>query len=273
MNEAILRQKISSEFEGINLLEKIGEGGQKTVFKFENGNSFHVMKLIKINEANSLLRANRELDIAETLKSSYFPEVYDHGEIEIGADSYLYVIEEFVEGESLRNYILKQDYEFKDVLNIGINLLNALELVHSKQLVHRDIKPENIIIHNNKITLLDFGIARDLTKESLTADVAFWGPMTIGYAAPEQILNQKKIICDRTDIFSWGVLMYELSTGTHPFRKDGLSNMEVIENTLKLKVPKLETPNEAFNNLVFRSMNKELHRRPISVTKIIEKLN
>lgn len=272
MNEELFHKQISSSFDSLEVLEKIGQGGQKIVYKCVYEKDILVLKLIKINEQASLSRAKRELEIAESLKSQSFPKVLKHGGTLIGTDNYLYVIEEYIEGENLREYINKYEYEFNDVIKIGISLLKALEIVHSKQLVHRDIKPENIILKKNQVILLDFGIARDLTKESLTADIAFWGPMTIGYAAPEQIKNQKKIICNRTDIFSWGVLMYEMSTGVHPFRQVGLTHIEIIERTLKEEIPNLNTPNKTFNDLVSKSMNKVLHRRPIAVTKIIEKL-
>ena len=205
-------------------------------------------------------------------KSEFFPEVYAHGDFSIELDNYLFVIEKYIEGENLREYLSHKDLDLESSIDIGIRLLKALAVVHSKHLVHRDIKPENIMLENENIILLDFGIARDLTKESLTADVAFWGPMTIGYAAPEQIKNQKKIICNRTDIFSWGVLMYEITTGIHPFRTKGLSLMEVIEKTLKDEVSPMNIENKVFDDLVLKSMNKVLHRRPVSVEKMIEKL-
>lgn len=272
MTEANFKVQVKKKIADIEVFEKIGEGGQKKVYKCKYQDEIRVIKFIKINDKDSIERARRELEIAESLKSKFFPKVQVHGDFSLDSDDYLFVIEEYIEGENLRDYLSHQNLDEKSSLNIGISLLKALAVVHSKNLVHRDIKPENIMLDNENVILLDFGIARDLTKESLTADVAFWGPMTVGYAAPEQIKNQKKIICNRTDIFSWGVLMYEIITGIHPFRIKGLSVIDVIEKTLNDEVSPMNTGNKVLDDLVLKSLNKVLHRRPVSVEKMIEKL-
>src|SRR5690606_38467780 len=106
------------------------------------------------------------------------------------------------------------------------------------------IKPENIIINNTVGTvLLDFGIARHLDLNSLTHDVALFGPLTPGYAAPEQINNEKRSISARTDLFAWGILMYEMLTGVNPFTQGCATPSEALMKTLKLEPDLLEECN------------------------------
>lgn len=157
-----------------------------------------------------------------------------------------------------------------EAINIGKTLLRSLIRVHNKKLVHRDLKPENIILNPERILLLDFGIARDLSKESLTADLAIFGPMTIGYAAPEQIMNQKRLICNRTDLFSWGLIMFEMIMGYNPLVKDSQSREEILENTLTRSLPKLDCGNVHIDVVVNNCLEKTVHRRPSSAEHIIK---
>src|SRR5699024_9892762 len=118
--------------------------------------------------------------------------------------------------------------------------------------------------------LLDFGIARDLSEKSLTADLAIFGPMTIGYAAPEQVKNQKRLICNRTDLFSWGIIMYEMITGYNPLIAGTNSREEVLENTLTKKTTNLDCGNELIDTVVNKCLEKTVHRRPSSAEHILK---
>lgn len=272
MKEDLLLIECQKIFSTITNLRLIGSGGQKRVFK-GNHSRFGdiVLKLIELHSENTIQRALRELEIASRLESEEFSRLYEYNYIEISERRFLYVIEEYIAGETLRSFINKNGIiELTKAIDIGKSLLKGLINVHNSNLVHRDVKPENIIINNNRIVLLDFGIARDLAKESLTADLAMFGPMTIGYAAPEQIKNQKKIICNRTDLFSWGVLMYELITGVNPFVTNAKNREEVIQNTLTKVIPRLTSGDSAIDIIISKCLEKAVHRRPSSGEEILQ---
>lgn len=270
MTEKTLLTEVKEVFSLSSDLELIGSGGQKDVYK---GNDIKygeiVVKIIKLYSESTLNRALRELEIALRLGGKEFPELIKFEYFNIKDKSYLLVLEEYVNGQTLREFMNSKKINLAESIHIGKSLLLGLVKVHEKKLVHRDIKPENIIIESERIVLLDFGIARDLDKESLTADLALFGPMTIGYAAPEQIKNQKKLICNRTDLFSWGLIMYEMITGYNPFLKNTDNREEVLNNTLSMKIPKLNCGNEFIDLAVNTCLEKSVHRRPSSAEQVL----
>ena len=263
----------TSIFKDLGKLELLFEGGQKKVYKGYDSNYCDiVLKVIALSDKNIIDRAMRELEIASRLNGSrYFSVLHEYKFLEDNGESYLFILEKFIEGQTLRQYLgLKGTLALDEVLGIAKQLLRALSELHKLNLVHRDIKPENIIINEGKITVLDLGIARDLSEASLTADIAFFGPMTIGYAAPEQIKNQKQIICSRTDLFAWAILVYELYSGSNPFKREKSSREDILISTLNETIPKLNTTDTKLNEIVAKCLDKAVHRRPISSAFILE---
>ena len=141
-----------------------------------------------------------------------------------------------MEGKSLREILTsKEKLSLLTTLKISKALLEILIKVDAANIVHRDIKPENIFITTDKrIILIDFGIARHLMLPSITHDYALLGPLTPGYAAPEQIKNEKRKISVRTDIFQLGIVVYECLVGFNPFIKDCSDAREAINRNLNL---------------------------------------
>lgn len=263
-----------NEFVDISNLREYDSGGQKIIFKgVHKKYGDIVLKLIKMNSDNTKKRALRELEIAKNLSGNYYATVYSFGNLLYNQENYMYVIEEFIDGETLRK-ILKRETKISlaETIEIGKHLLRALIPLHNNKLVHRDIKPENIIITEKGIVLLDFGIARALDKESLTADIQYLGPMTAGYAAPEQIKNQKRLICNRTDIFSWGVVMYECLEGYNPFKLNCKDIQDVIHKSCTYNPQKIDCSNQVFSDMINKALNKSVHRRPKSCQYILNLL-
>lgn len=265
----------TSIFNEFGKLELLFEGGQKKVYKgYHSTYGDIVLKVIALSDKQILNRAMRELEIASRLNGSkYFSFFYEYRVIEEEGKSHLFVLEKFIEGQTLRQYLdMNGTLSLAEVIDIAKQLLKALSKLHNLNLVHRDIKPENIMINDGEITVLDLGIARDLADVSLTADIAFFGPMTIGYAAPEQIKNQKQIICNRTDLFAWAIIVYELYSGINPFRHGKLGREEILISTLNETIPKLNTANPKLNEIIKKCLDKAVHRRPISSEFILEYL-
>ena len=257
---------LKDKFDNITEIYDYDDGGQKLVYEGKHKDFGKIaLKIIFIENKNQLDRAIRELDIASKFNSKYFPEVKRYGSINFKGKRALYIIEEFISGSNL-NEILdkKEQLDLDETLFIGKELLKALSLLHNENLVHRDVKPKNIIINKNRIVLIDFGIIRDLDAESLTNDLQPYGPMTYGYAAPEQIKNKKSIICNRTDLFAWGIVMYECINGYNPFLKNSSSGDEIISKSCNYDPERLECENQLFASMIHKCLEKSLHRRPKS---------
>lgn len=256
-------------------LTKFDAGGQKIVFS-GNHSTYGpiVLKIIEVNSESAGQRAIREMEIASRLQGVHFARVFDFGAFSFNGKKFMYIVEEFIKGVTLRKHLLSvKKMSINEVLILGYHLLEALKTVHKTNLVHRDLKPENIILSNNKVVLIDFGIARDLEKQSLTADMAFFGPMTVGYAAPEQIKNEKKTICNRTDLFAWGIIIYECLMGVNPFKLNSDSSEIILKDTLSFTPPLLICDHPVLSQIVQSCLNKAVHRRPPSADYILEILH
>lgn len=273
MIEKLLRH-CESLLPAIQNLTRFDSGGQKIVFL-----GLHiiygavVLKIIEVNSESSGQRADREMEIASKLTGNHFAKVYGYGSFTFEDQNFMYIVEEFIEGITLRKHLtLVNKMNLTETLKLGCGLLEALNTIHNDNLVHRDLKPENIILSAHNVVIIDFGIARDLEKQSLTADLAFFGPMTIGYAAPEQIKNQKRQICNRTDLFAWGIIMYECLMGENPFKINSNSSELVLRDTLTFTPPPLLCDHPEVSQIVHSCLNKAIHRRPPSAAHILELL-
>jgi serine/threonine-protein kinase len=208
---------ILKNFPEITQADKIAKGGQKVVYKAVHSKFGNVA--FKVISDIDDVRIKREIDILTSIRIVNVPKLYEWNIIEIDGDKSLYMIEEYLEGKTLRAVINENGIlSVRFSLEVLRALLVAIFEMEKLGLVHRDIKPENLIIGDNGIVyLLDFGIARDLNKSSITFTHQAYGPHTPGYAAPEQFRNMKKDIDSRCDLFSAGVVAYEIFKGKHPF--------------------------------------------------------
>jgi serine/threonine-protein kinase len=175
----------------------------------------------------------REIDIAVSCHIPNTAKLYKWGSFKHDGNIVLYIIEEFIDGDNLRNVLKsKGQLPLNDVLRLVDMLLYTAVAMENEKLVHRDIKPENIMVcPDGSFKLIDFGIARQLAKSSLTPTAAHFGPHTAGYAAPEQFRNLKKSIDIRTDLFAIGVVAYESLSGKHPFAEGSRDQLETLRRT------------------------------------------
>jgi serine/threonine-protein kinase len=254
-------------FEQLGLCELVAlkSTGQKTVYT-ANSPIYGKVVLKVVKPGQNIERIKREIEIAKECQGFNTSTIYDNNVINYDGEEYFYIIESFIDGDTLREYITRHGtLDYGEVCKFLSAMLNALQILEQRHLVHRDIKPDNIMrTSDGRYFLIDFGIARDLTKESLTDTSNRFGPHSAGYAPLEQINNEKEKIDSRTDLYAVGVIAYEMLRGRNPFLYKCENIVHVIRKIEQGNYPPLEN-NQNFddiNEFIHACMNKFRGRRP-----------
>jgi len=237
-----IKQLIHKTPMNLKLLDPIGKGGQKQVYKAidQDKDNIVVFKVIKPNL--EIERVKREIRAVKRINHKHIPKIYNTNAENIKkSEDIVWIIEEFIEGESLRDALKrKRSFGLGDIVLFIDTMLSILEKSEASNIIHRDIKPGNIIIDTqNKYWLIDFGIARHLDLDSLTESNSPFGPFTIGYSSAEQFRNRKKEIDIRADLFSLGVVVAEIITGYNPYLRDAKDVLQIIKNIENQTLPLL----------------------------------
>ena len=250
--------------EELNLenIDEIKNAGQKVVYKASSEEYGDVaVKIIK--QSQNLDRILREIDIIKSLSHIETSVIYGNGTLQCGDSEYLYIIENFIDGNNLREHLEENNtVPFDKVCKFLRTMLNTICILEENKIVHRDIKPENIMYDNENFILIDFGIARDLSKTSITNTSASRGPATLIYAPIEQIDNEKENIDSRTDLYSVCVVAYEMLCGTNPFFEGCENELQVIRKIDKGEFKYLEDKYfEEMLEFIHTNMNRHRTRR------------
>ena len=263
------------------IVKKLGQGAMGEVYLGEDSllRRKVALKFVsrdKQEDEGFRRRLLREARAAAALDHPFICKIYTVGELE-GKD---FISMEYVQGQTLKEKLSGSPLSLRDTLEIGVEMAEALEEAHSRDIIHRDLKPANIMLtEQGHVKITDFGLAKWVPllegeeqeyTETLSRDVSTEG--TIPYMSPEQVTGRK--VDPRSDIFSFGVVLYEMLTGVTPFRKT--LPMETAAAIQMAEVPPIQeytegTP-EGLEALLARMLAKEPERRQGSIGEVRESL-
>ena len=233
------------------IIERVGAGGMSDVYRatdhiLERDVAVKVLKSEFAEDAGFVSKFRAEAQSAAGLEHPNIVNIYDVG----SEDGMYYIVMEYVEGITLKTYIEKKGHlNYKEVISIAIQVGRGIEAAHNKGIIHRDIKPQNIIIsHEGKVKVTDFGIARAASSNTMSADVMG----SVHYSSPEQARNG--YVTAQSDIYSLGIVMYEMATGVVPF--DGETAVQIAIQHLQ---GEMTPPSKLIEDI------------PVSIEKIILK--
>ncbi len=216
------------------IMGKIGAGGMSDVYKARDHilGRFVAIKVLKTEfseDVNFVVKFRTEAQSAAGLEHPNIVNIYD-----VGSESGMhYIVMEYVEGVTLKTYIEKKgSLTYKEAVSIAIQVGRGMEAAHAKNIIHRDIKPQNILISTEgKAKVTDFGIARAVSNNTISADVMG----SVHYASPEQARNG--FVDAKSDIYSLGIVMYEMVTGRVPFDGDTTVSIAIQHLQEEMKAP------------------------------------
>lgn len=253
------------------IVSKVGAGGMSDVYKAKDhilGRivAIKVLKQEFSEDRTFVSKFRSEAQSAAGLEHPNVVNIYDVG----SEDGLYYIVMEYVEGITLKTYVEKKgQLSFKEAASIAIQVARGIEAAHNKEIIHRDIKPQNIIISTEgKVKVTDFGIARAASSNTISADVMG----SVHYASPEQARNG--FVDGRSDIYSLGIVMYEMVTGRVPF--DGDTTVAVAIQHLQEEMPEPTTYAPelpiSFAKIILKCAQKNPDRRYQTVAELLTDL-
>lgn len=264
MSKQILAQRYE-------LIERIGDGGMASVYRAHDQllDRYVAVKILHpqfANDEDFIVRFRKEAQGAAKLSHANIVNIYDVGE----CDNQYFIVMEYVEGETLKNKIQREKtLSIEAVLDIGGQIVGALEHAHTHNLIHCDIKPHNILIKpNGQVKVADFGIARAASSTTMTYSGNVVG--SVHYISPEQA--QGNSITPKSDIYSLGVVFYEMLTGRVPFQGENVVSIalkHLQEQPQPIHELRPEVP-PVLEAIVLKAMEKDPQKRFSSTQLIVD---
>lgn len=252
------------------IIEQIGIGGMANVYcaqdiKLDRKVTFKVLKEEFVDK-EFIEKFSKEAMAAAKLSHTNIANVYDFG----NDGNIYYIVMEYIDGYTLKDIIkIKAPFSNEEVLGISIQIANALSVAHNSGIIHRDIKPENILITKDGIAkVTDFGIARATTSNTVTID----NMGSVHYFSPEQAKGG--FIDSKTDIYSLGIVMFEMVTGKLPFDGEGVVQLAMKHINEPLPNMKEINPNvsESVEKIILKATNKSIVNRYRTAESLINDL-
>lgn len=253
------------------IVHKIGAGGMSDVFKAKDHilGRFVAIKVLKqefSEDVNFVAKFRTEAQSAAGLEHPNIVNIYDVG----SEDGMYYIVMEYVEGVTLKTYIQKKgQLNYKEAISIAIQVGRGIEAAHNKHIIHRDIKPQNIIISTEgKVKVTDFGIARATNGNTIHTDVMG----TVHYTSPEQARNG--FVDGKSDIYSLGIVMYEMVTGRVPFDGDTAVAVAIQHLQEEMPIPSIFAPDLpiSMERIILKCTQKNPDRRYGDISEVLTDL-
>lgn len=266
----MIAENIYSEvrkFRLINRIVPLGEGGMATVYqakdeRFDTDVAIKCLKKEYQNHPDVRSRFLREARLMNRMSHTNIVRVIDL----IESDELVAMVMEYIEGESLKSYIERKRLSDAEIHNIILQVLEATKYVHSCKLIHRDIKPHNFMITSNGlIKMLDFGIAKEITHQARNQSETRIGTI-IGsprYMSPEQTMGDE--LNEKSDIYSLGVLLWELKVGTSPYQ--GLNDLQLRNEICNETLPETHSK---WDRVLEKALDKDPDSRFRDCAEFIE---
>lgn len=255
------------------ILRPLGQGGMGEVFlaedtRLERRVAIKVLHAEVAADNERRLRFLREARAVAAISHPNVAQIHEIGQ----ADGLVYLAFEYIDGETLSARMKRAPIPGEEQLNIALQVASALEEAHSKGIVHRDVKPANIMIdRKGRAKVLDFGLAKQVTSQAAHELQTQQGLIigTVSYMSPEQALGEE--IDARSDIFSFGVVLYEMATGKKPF--EGSSEMQTLARILQsppepFSVHGIEHP-PGYERIVRKCLEKRREDRYASIGELL----
>ena len=250
------------------IIEQIGAGGMSDVYKAKDQvlGRFVAVKVLKpefAEDVNFVSKFHTEAQSAAGLQHPNIVNIYD-----VGSEEHMhYIVMEYVEGITLKTYIEKKgQLNYKEAISIAIQVERGIEAAHNNNIVHRDIKPQNIMISNEgKVKVTDFGIARAATSNTIHSDVMG----SVHYTSPEQARNG--FVDGKSDIYSLGIVMYEMVTGRVPFDGDTTVAIAIQHLQEEMVPPSVYAPDLpiSLEKIILKCTQKSQDRRYSSMGELL----
>lgn len=259
------------------IIEQIGNGGMALVYKAKCRllDRFVAIKILKdefIDDEEFIIKFKRESQAAASLSHPNIVNIYDVGVEDDGNKKIHYIVMEYINGKNLKE-ILKENgaFSLEDTINYSLQIAEALQNAHKNLIVHRDIKPQNIMVTNDKrLKVTDFGIARAVTASTVTTSSNVLG--SVHYFSPEQARGG--YTDEKSDIYSLGIVMYEMITGKLPY--DGDSAISVaLKHVQDDIVPPRQLDNTipvALESIILKCVQKRQADRYNNIGNLIKDL-
>ncbi len=226
---------LGTRYEIINLL---GQGGMGAVYRAKDRELDRLVALKVIRpefaaQPETLHRFKQELILARQITHKNVIRIFDLGE----ADGIKFITMEFIEGQDLKNLVIASGkLPYEEIVRIMEQVALALEAAHAEGVVHRDLKPQNIMVDTSgKAAVMDFGIARSIEPGAMTMTQTGMLVGTPDYMSPEQVMGERVDV--RSDIFTFGVILYELLTGATPYKADSVQGTMFKRTRERAKPP------------------------------------
>lgn len=266
------------------ILEPLGKGGMGEVFLAQDTVLDRKVAIKFLPEETqkdptARMRLLREAKAAASLDHPFICKIYETGEF----DGTVFIVMEYIEGKDLKGKLEEGTLPLRDSLQMALEIAEALEEAHEKGIVHRDLKPANVMLTpRGHVKVMDFGLAKHflpkgeeeitktLTQTSVTEQGGIVG--TIAYMSPEQARGDE--VDAKSDIFSLGIIIYEMTTGRHPFSKD--SPLETLTSILRDSTPSVNIKPRMMNPILSPILRKALAKEPEnryeSISELIENI-